>query len=229
MTRKHTPFANEKAKDSLLALIDSASNNSILMYQEAMTELGRELGRTLQEEIESPENTYVAFTVEDADFLAKGLMEVLTDGGVEIAGVACFWNERAVWGDVKTTPILKSYAEPAENEVKTLIIIKSIISSACVVKTNLTKLIEEISPEKIHIVAPVMFEGSQDMLKREFTDFVSSKFNFFTFAIDDEKEQNGNIVPGIGGSVYEKLGFGDVNRKNKHIPDLVKERRSLYG
>ena len=229
MTRKLTSLADERAKENLSALISSAKDNSVSLYQEAMTDLGRDLGRSLKREIESPDNTYVAFTVEDADFLAKGLMEVLTEGDMKLAGVACFWNERSIWGDVKTTPILKAYAEPAKNDVNTLVIVKSIISSACVVKTNLTKLIEKINPEQIHIVAPVMFQGSEDLLKEEFTDGVSSKFNFFTFAIDDQREDNGNIVPGIGGSVYEKLGFGDGQLKNNHIPKLVKARRSLYG
>jgi hypothetical protein len=225
----HTPLADERVKENLDALVSSASTNSVPMYQEAMTELGRDLGRRLHSEISSPESTYVAFTVEDADYLARGLLEVLTDGDMKLAGVACFWNDSFNLGDEKITPILRKYAEAAAGQVDTLIIVKSIISSACVVKTNLTKLIENIHPEQIHIVAPVMFQGSEQLLKDEFTEPVSSKFKFFTFAIDSERQDNGNIVPGIGGSVYEKLGFTDSQQKNTYTPIMVKERRALHG
>lgn len=229
MTRKHTPLADERTKKNLAALIVSSEDNSVPLYQQAMTELGRDLGRMLKKKVGSPETTYVAFTVEDADFLAKGLIEVLTEDGTELAGVACFWNENATWAGIRTTPIVKTYLEPTTADVKTLIIVKAIISSACVVKTNLTKLIEKINPEAIHIAAPVMFQGSEDLLKEEFTDSISAKFHFSTFAVDDERLEDGIIVPGVGGSVYEKLGFDDNNLKNSYMPTTVKQRRNTYG
>ena len=229
MTRKHTPLADDRTISNLDALLDSSSSDPIPSYQQAMTELGRDLGRLLKGKIRSPESTYVAFTVEDADFLAKGLIETLTEDGVELAGVACFWNESNTWAGIKTTPIVKTYLEPATASIETLIIVKAIISSACVVKTNLSKLIEQINPSAIHIAAPVMFQGSEDLLKDEFVDSISSKFHFFTFAVDDERLDDGIIVPGVGGSVYEKLGFDDNNNKNSYMPTTVKQRRSSFS
>jgi hypothetical protein len=43
-----------------------------------------------------------------------------------------------------------------------LIVVKSIISGACVVKTNLKNLIQDIEPQSISIVAPVMYSNSQE-------------------------------------------------------------------
>jgi len=124
------------------------------------------------------------------------------------------------------SPIVKSYLEPATANIETLIVVKAIISSACVVKTNLSKLIEQINPSAIHLAAPVMFQGSEDLLKDEFADSISSKFHFFTFAVDDERPEDGIIVPGVGGSVYAKLGFDDNNHKNSYMPATVKQRRA---
>jgi hypothetical protein len=53
---------------------------------------------------------------------------------------------------------------------------------------------------------------------------VAEKFEFITLAIDTEKDGNQNIVPGVGGMVYPKLGLGDSHDKNKYMPELVKNR-----
>lgn len=64
MTRKHTPFADDPTISNLDALLDRSSSDPVSSYQQAMTELGRNLGKLLKREIKSPESTYVAFTVE---------------------------------------------------------------------------------------------------------------------------------------------------------------------
>jgi hypothetical protein len=103
-----------------------------------------------------------------------------------------------------------------------LIVVKSIISGACVVKTNLASLIDEALPLRVIVAAPVMLKGAEQRLASEFPQSMSSRFEYFAFAIDDEKGSDDNVVPGIGGSVYERLGFGD---KTAYIPEIVKERR----
>jgi len=43
--------------------------------------------------------------------------------------------------------------------------------------------------------------------------------------VDDQKLSNGEIVPGVGGEVYSRLGFAGLSGKNSITPTIVKERR----
>ena len=91
-------------------------------------------------------------------------------------------------------------------------------------KSQVNYLIQRVCPKKIIIAAPVMYVDAADSLLREFPEDVSSKFSFVTFAIDDERNSEGVVLPGVGGMVYPKLGLGDANRKNYYMPKIVKER-----
>jgi hypothetical protein len=95
-----------------------------------------------------------------------------------------------------------------------------------VVRTNLTYLIEKINPSRILIAAPVIFSGAEPSLKNEFPAPISEKFEFIFFAKDDEVNKQGEVIPGIGGSVYNRLGLSDSVNKNKFIPEIVKRRRA---
>ena len=143
--------------------------------------------------------------------------------------LAVFWTDRYRYPEkqsVALSPIVKSYIEDIP-DCQTLIIIKSIIATSCVVKTQLSRLIETINPEKIFIVAPVMLKEAEQSLREEFPLKISSKFHFITLAIDDNLNEEGEVVPGIGGMIYSRLGFGNINQKNKYIPEIVKHRREL--
>ena len=129
---------------------------------------------------------------------------------------------------IKVAPILKKYQEPAHEKVKYLIVIKSIISGACVVRTNLVNLIQKIEPEKIFIVAPVIYQNAEQKLKNEFAENIYNKFKFFYFAKDDKRTEQGEVIPGIGGNVYLRLGFEGQEHKNEYIPEIVKMRRSQF-
>jgi len=124
-----------------------------------------------------------------------------------------------------TAPIQKRYAEPSMKSVDALIVAKSIIAGACVVKTNLTNLIRESNPSEILVVAPVMFANAKANLEREFPQDITQRFDYAYFAEDDEKTSDGNVIPGIGGNVYQRLGFGDQDSKNRYTPQLVIARR----
>ncbi|MEZ5672296.1 MAG: hypothetical protein R3E08_07865 [Thiotrichaceae bacterium] len=52
--------------------------------------------------------------------------------------------------------------------MRVLIIVKSVISGACVVKTNLTYLIQDIEPESIFVVSPVIHVQAPEKLAKEF-------------------------------------------------------------
>lgn len=124
--------------------------------------------------------------------------------------------------DLKVAPILKKYQEPTENKVKYLIVVKSIISGACVVRTNLVNLIQKIEPEKIFIAAPVIYYNAEEKLQNEFEEHIYQKFKFFYFASDTERTPEGEVIPGIGGNVYTRLGFENQDDKNQYIPEIVK-------
>jgi hypothetical protein len=72
-----------------------------------------------------------------------------------------------------------------------------------------------------------MFFSAETALSAEFEDSISSKFKFIYFAIDDKVNSSGEVLPGIGGEIYGRLGLENSDRKNKYIPELVKVRREL--
>jgi hypothetical protein len=86
-------------------------------------------------------------------------------------------------------------------------------------------LINQINPDKIFIVAPVMFKSAENSLNKEFESSISKKFEYIYFAIDDEISDEDEVIPGIG-DIYQRLGLGDTQIKNKYIPVLVKDRRN---
>ena len=91
------------------------------------------------------------------------------------------------------------------------------------VKTQLTRLVDRIHPEIISIMAPVMYKDAQPNLLKEFPKEISNKFCFLQFAVDEDRQEN-EVIPGIGGMVYPRLGLGDIDKKNQYIPMMVKMR-----
>ncbi len=227
MTRLYSDLANKNIKVLLDTIADKSSEPTL--YRETMTKIGMSLGDALLAEIDNDESSvYLACTVEDADFLARGILNRL-ENRLHTVAFACFWNQRFSpfeVEDLKVAPIIKKYQEPTEKDVNYLVIVKSIISGACVVRTNLVDLIQKIEPENIFIVAPVMYYNAEEKLKSEFEKDIYDKFKFFYFAKDDERTSLGEVIPGIGGMVYERLGFQGQEEKNRYIPEIVKSRRS---
>lgn len=211
----------------LLDKLTADNNVSSDEYRDAFYSIGKELAATINRTIpELGQSTMLACASEDADWLAKGLLDGFSNVNTALA---VFWNDRNVFPDNKDivfSPIVKSYIEDIER-CQTLIIVKSIIVSSCVVKTQLTRLIGEINPERIIIASPVMYKDSEQNLMNEFPREISDKFIFIPFAVDDSINENGEVVPGIGGMVYTRLGLGNVHLKKKYVPEIVKQRRIL--
>ncbi|MCX7086694.1 MAG: hypothetical protein NTV00_01440, partial [Methylococcales bacterium] len=126
-----------------------------------------------------------------------------------------------------TAPIIKRYREPDLYSSTTLVVVKAVISSACVVKTNLTNMINEGKFKQIFVAAPVIHNQAISNLQNEFPNNISDCFKYIYFAVDSEKNTSGEIVPGIGGNLYTRLGFKNQQDKNKYIPNLIKQRRAL--
>lgn len=201
-------------------------------YRQQMLEIGKHLGKGIVPSLDrkSSADICVVCTVEDADFLARGLIEKLEEVGLEQSiHLICLWNDKIKEEGVSISPIRKEYKEEFNKENSIFIIVKSIISGACVVKTNLTRAISSSNPKQIFVASPVMLDGAEQRLSAEFPSSIHSKFEFVHFATDTEKNGE-DVFPGIGGSVYELLGLGNSKEKNKYMPMIVKERRArLYN
>ncbi len=229
MTRLYSDICNESVQQLLKTLTDKNTTSGI--YRDTMTKIGTKLGDYLLSQInDRNSDIYLACTVEDADFLARGILSKL-ENYLHNIGFACFWNQSFSpfeVEDLKVAPILKKYQEPTKSKIKYLIVIESIISGTCIVRTNLVNLIQKIEAEKIFIVAPVVYENTEAKLRDEFEESIYNKFQFFYFAKDDERTQDGEVIPGIGGNVYLRLGFKGQDNKNEYIPEIVKARRSKF-
>lgn len=212
-------------RESLDTLADKSTG--VEAYRNAFATLGIQLGKILAQKIGniSAKETMLVCASEDADWLAKGVETGYDKGQLP---VSVYWSTRttiyeSVEGDkVEISPIVKAYEEPIE-KCRLLVIVKSIISSSCVVKTQLTRLIDRVHPEMIVIMAPVMYKDGIPNLKKEFPEEISNKFSFLSFAIDEDRKGN-EVIPGIGGMVYPRLGLGDMETKNRYMPQMVKAR-----
>jgi len=219
-------FANDEEVVGLLNdLINKGTDK--YKYADTMYNLGKAFGKILLPKISGYPNINLASTVEDADYLAKGVIDVLEQKGQKVF-LTVFWNNNFKPNEengIAIAPIIKEFNQKNDAPVNLLIIVKSIISSSCVVRTNLTRLIEKSTPDHIFVVAPVLLKGAIGSLKSEFDNEISQKFEYLYFAVDDERTEDGLVQPGIGGNIYNRLGFSNQMAKNRYIPDIVKQRR----
>jgi hypothetical protein len=225
MARKYKNGVTPNTISLLDKLINVQTNSQ--EYAETMYELGKVFGYMILQSIHGIQTIGLASTVEDADFLGKGIIDVLERNGKKVL-LTVFWNKRFKPNpdnNLSVAPILREFHEQDYDKADVLIVVKSIIANSCVVRTNLTKLIEESTPGKIFIVAPVLLDGAIKNLQSEFDENISNKFNYLFFAEDSEKNNEGIVLPGIGGDVYTRLGFTDQDSKNKFVPQIVKDRR----
>ncbi|MDR2331513.1 MAG: hypothetical protein LBE58_18085 [Comamonas sp.] len=229
MTITHSLFAHKDPSGA--RLVDDLPNlkNDVNKYREAMHAIGKHLGDGVLSSFDtaSTEDICVVCTVEDADFLARGVIEALEGAGYgRRVHLICLWNERIKKDGISASPVVKQYQEKFNEAEASFIIVKSIISGACVVKTNLTRVLSYSKPKTIFVAAPVLLQGAEERLSREFPEDIARRFNFVHFSTHTDKSADGEeVIPGIGGSVYKLLGLGDSSSKNKYLPNIVKERR----
>ena len=227
MTRTYSTFNTELSKAQLAQLADKSTAPDA--YKDAMTLLGELLGEVVSAQIDnSNAGLYLACTVEDVDYLAKGMLGPL-ENSFQSVSLACFWNERFspfnVQG-IQASPIIRKYSEPQDKAISHLVIVKSIISSGCVVKNEFNGSNSDYTPTKdIHCRTCDLFGRRKKDSLAEFEASVYEKFQFIYLAEDDERTDEGEVIPGIGGMVYDRLGFSGQDDKNRYIPELVKARR----
>jgi hypothetical protein len=227
--RQYTQFAERDGEAR--SLVDAIANRSSTVdeYRLTMTKLGEKLAGEIAPKIShgASNDVYVVCTVEDADFLARGVISMLESRGFgSRIKLMCLWNANVREEGVSLSPILRQYKEEPTAHRACVIVVKSIISGACVVKTNLARALSTIDPEQVFVASPVLLLGAQKRLAAEFPEAISAKFNYVWLATDSEKVGE-DVIPGIGGSVYERLGLGNGNVKNTYVPAIVKQRRKV--
>lgn len=227
--RRYSKIADGAARQALQALLSAGQSKNTRDYQLQMERLGFLLGKSMgdDESLVSAKTVLVVSTAEDADYLAKGVIKALKEKfDVKFA---IFWNNHYSIKDGSVAPVVNTYYEPGYGDSDALVIVKSVISGSCVVKTNLMRLMstkESLLSNSIHVVAPVIHESAKQKLRGEFPSFISSKFKFTYFAKDKIRTSNGDVVPGIGGQVYELLGLKDQPARTGYVPALVKQKFS---
>lgn len=224
--RSYSDLTTTAMQKALNNLLDAGDN--VEEYRMAMHALGIGLGESISKLLREDDTVCVVCTVEDADYMARGFLEAVEklQPKVKIYFV-CFWNYRTSLADdqLQIAPILKRYVEPInEVPIRHVVVLKSIISGACVVRTNLTEVLHTVSPENIFIVSPVMHKDAKVKLQRDFPEDMWQKFQYIFFALDDFRDEQGTIFPGIGGNVYKLLGFEGQEDKNRYRPKILEER-----
>src|SRR5438045_1103118 len=135
MSRTFTQYAANDTRDLLASLV--IERTPVNDYRAAMRQLGQRIATfALDLAQEAREHRgWVRCTVEDADFLARGIVEGLETEGLrhDQVRLACFWNERVrrFEGDSQDSfdvaPIIKQYREEIDIQDAILILAKSII------------------------------------------------------------------------------------------------------
>lgn len=221
-------YSFENKPDVIAALDELLSKKSPELYQQAMYQLGSFLADELIPKLDKSRSYCLASTVEDVDYLAKGLLDGISSHVGKVS-LACFWNNHhsPVDGEASTAPIIKQYFDQSALKSDDIIIVKSVMSGSCVVKTNLTELIHKMTPGTVYVASPVAHIKAEVKLKREFLSDISDKFDFTFLAKDEKRNNDGEVVPGIGGDVYQLLGFNSQVAKNRYTPKTVLERMSF--
>lgn len=224
--RRYSDWVTLDVQRHLDALLRTAEQHDTEGYRSAMRTLGHDLGKRLVPQLPATGTVILVCTVEDADFLGTGVLEEVVQ--TSTANVFCYWNDRDASRDV--APIISRYEEPIdETSVSAVVVVKSVISGACVVRTNLIEVLDRLQRDvPVFVLAPVMHTNAKEKLNREFPPKVASRFEYITGAVDEEKDGE-NIRPGIGGSVYELLGLGDKQSKNRFRPKLLADRSRLFA
>lgn len=216
--RTFSSFANETAKRALDDLLQAKVPS---VYRDIMVQLGTYLGCALDKEIPDDDMCLLVSTAEDADFLSSGVLSQLKKKHKVLTAV--FWNNHYTSTGGSIAPIVHEYIEPGYEQATSLVVVKSVMSGSCVVRTNILALMDKIGAKNIYVLAPVMHVSSENALISEFPEEVSSKFKFIYFATDEERTEDGEVIPGIGGSVYHLLGLSNQPAKICYMPNLVRQ------
>lgn len=227
MSRTYASNIDINIQESLRLLAEA--NTTVDQYKKTFINLGQYLAERFINEHKNSinDNITIAVTAEDADFLAKGFIDEFERVSGKKAYLACFWNDHtkeSLTGR-NIAPPINEYLQPGYENSSELVVIKSIISGSCVVRSNILALHDRmLNMSKVHVAAPVMFIDAEKTLKNEFPKEFSNKFDFIWFAKDSIRKEDGEVIPGIGGQIYNRLGLQGKPHELNYMPDFVVSR-----
>jgi hypothetical protein len=177
-------------------------------FSEVMYDCGQALAAILLESLqEAPRKVCVMTPAEDADGIAKGVVDHLKGHGVD-AYLLCLWNQLSTpfVGGEMVAPILRKYAQDGYDECDQLIAVQSFLGDSTVLKTNITAHFDKLKPQVVHVLAPAMHTKLQETLNRQFPESIHERFRFYTFVYDSDLDAaTGELRPGIGGLPAERM------------------------
>lgn len=236
MTQTFTAYAPEHSQARRLVHSLSALKEDTVAYQEHLQELGQELAHSLLPSLESnpTELVCVVCAVEDADFLARGVVAALAAAGwKDKTRFMCMWNTRATMGEdaiPELAPIFRVYAEDVRPDKTTFVVVTRLDTGGAILRTNLTRALSrppntpQMRPARVVIAAPRMLAGANDTLAREFpADLVERMEHLHFVATSDENDAHAQER---SGALF--LVFDASYPKNRCVPAIVRQRRLLH-
>ncbi|TGQ72894.1 MULTISPECIES: hypothetical protein [unclassified Mesorhizobium] len=223
--RRYLGVATNDVIEPLAALMEASTPPAA--YRDALQHLGDCLANRMSQSVDlKGKVVLVVAGVEDVDSLGSGFIEVMAKAGADVR-LTCLWMDRKtlkVPYREEVANIIQEYMDPIPPHVDHFVVLKSIVSSSCTIRTSLLRMLDETDPGRIHVASPVMLKGARKRLEAEFPASVGDKFEYWILAVDAQADENGNVIPGIGGSVYQRMGFDSQDDKNFYMPALVADR-----
>lgn len=150
----------------------------------------------------------VVVSAEDADQLAGGFIDVLSEAGAEVR-LACLWMDRkklAIPETVSVANIVQVFMDPLPSRVDHLVVLEGIVSDPCVVVTSLLRMLDETKPGCIHVAAPIALRGAAEQIEAELAaSFVASVEFWALDANAQPSDWNQGAAEGETGSIMPEL------------------------
>lgn len=225
MARQFTELAREIGDEALRPLdmlLDKAAASR--GYRTAMYALGKALGLVFcKYQTVADRSVYIGTPAEDADYLARGMIDTLVDAGAEVR-FACYWTAPRKDGPLAFTKaplITREYKDPFPEYIDHLIAIRSSIARAYTAKFSLDYFADDANYCRSHIIAPVMWSSAwHDITENSNLDKQAPMV--WTFALDEDEGDDLNA--GVGGDVYRRLELGPDDMRHALLPTIVHER-----
>lgn len=98
--------------------------------------------------------------------------------------------------------------------------VQNVKNSWAEIKEDIVSQVKLSLDNKEQFSISIVYSDAEVNLREEFPESIYQLFEFIYFAIEEDKDDKGWVVPGIGGSVYEKLGV----ESRTYYPEILDHR-----